>query len=98
MLRHVVLMQLSDNATDADVTAIIDGLESLPGLVPEIRDYSVGRDADLSEGNFDVVVIGEFDDEESFVRYLDNADHQAVITERIRPFLSARSAVQYFVD
>lgn len=98
MLRHVVLMQLSNDATDAEVTAIVDGLETLPGLVPEIRNYTVGRDAGLSEGNADVVVIGEFDDEDGFTRYLNNADHQAVIVERIRPFLAARSAVQYFVD
>jgi hypothetical protein len=98
MLRLVVMMQLSNEATDADVTAIIDGLEELPGLVPEIRGYSIGRDAGLIEGNYHLVVVGEFDDEEGFARYSSNDDHQAVIAERIRPFMTSRSAVQYFLD
>ncbi len=98
MLRHVVMMQMSDDATDADIAAIVDGLETLPGLVPEIRSYSVGRDAGLADGNFQVVVIGEFDDEDGFARYNSNIDHQAVIVGRIRPFMTGRSAVQYFLD
>jgi len=98
MLRHVVMMQLSNETTDADISAIIDELEALPGVIPEIRGYSVGRDAGLIEGNYQLVVVGEFDDEEGFARYSSNDDHQAVIAERIRPFMTSRSAVQYFLD
>lgn len=98
MLRHVVMMQLSNDATEADAAAIVAGLETLPGLVPEIRSYSVGRDAGLAEGNFDIVVVGDFDDEDGFRGYGANADHQAVIAERIKPFLAGRSAVQYLIE
>lgn len=98
MLRHVVMMQLTAEATDEDAAAIVAGLETLPALVPEIRSYSVGRDAGLAEGNFDIVVVGDFDDEAGFAAYGANADHIAVITERIRPFMANRTAVQYIVE
>ena len=98
MLRHVVMLQLSAEATDADVDALVDGLAGLPAVIPEIRSYSIGRDAGIAEGNFDVVVIGEFDDADGYHAYSANADHQAVIAERIKPFLQARTAVQYLID
>lgn len=98
MLRHVVMMQLSNHATEADVTAIVEGLRGLPALVPEIRSYSVGVDVGLAEGNYDLVVVGDFDDVDGYKAYSANADHQAVISERIKPFMAARSAVQYAVD
>ncbi len=95
MLRHVVMMRLTDEATEADREAIVDGLRGLPALVPEIRSYSVGVDAGLAEGNFDLVVVGDFDDDEGYAAYSANADHQDVIATRIRPFLAERAAVQY---
>ena len=95
MLRHVVMMRLTDEATEADRAAIVDGLRALPDLIPEIRSYSVGTDAGLAEGNFELVVVGDFDDDEGYTAYATNADHQAVIALRIRPFLAERAAVQY---
>jgi len=48
-----------------------------------------------AEGNFELVVVGDFDDDEGYAAYAANADHQAVIASRIRPFLADRAAVQY---
>lgn len=98
MLRHVVMLQLSAEATDADIAAIVDGLAGLPAVIPEIRSYSIGRDAGLAETNYDLVVIGEFEDADGYNAYSANADHQAVITERLKPFLQSRTAVQYVID
>jgi hypothetical protein len=98
MFRHVVMMQLSETTTDADAQAIIDALRALPPLVPEIRSYSVGRDAGISEGNFDIVVVGDFDDEAGYRAYGVNADHQAIIVDLVKPAIAKRSAVQYIID
>lgn len=95
MLRHVVMIRLNDTASEADVSAIVDGLGTLPGLIPEIRSYSIGRDAGLAEDNFDLVVVGDFDDEAGYQAYASNADHLAVIGEFIKPFIAGRTAVQY---
>jgi len=98
MFRHVVMMQFAPHATDEDVDAMVQGLRALPSLVPEIRTYSVGLDAGLVEGNFDLVVVGDFDDVDGYLAYNANADHQALIAERLKPFVVGRSAVQYVTE
>ncbi len=98
MFRHVVMMQLAESSTDADLTAIIDGLETLPGLVPEIVSYSVGRDLRAQEGTFDLVLVADFEDQAGFDAYNANQDHLDVIMTLIKPHLGARAAVQYSLD
>ena len=92
------MMQFAPHATDEDVDAIMRGLRALPSLVPEIRTDSFGLDAGLVEGNFDLVVVGDFDDVDGYLAYAANADHQALIAERIKPFVTGRSAVQYITE
>jgi hypothetical protein len=95
MIRHVVMMKLIAATTDADKSAMVEALGELPGLVPEIRSYSIGVDAGLGEGNFDLVVIGDFDDANGYAAYASNADHQRVVVEYLRPALAERVAIQY---
>ena len=98
MLRHVVMMQFAPHATDEDVDALMEGLRALPSLVPEIRTYSFGLDAGLVEGNFDLVVVADFDDVDGYLAYAANADHQALLADRIKPFVAGRTAVQYSTE
>lgn len=90
--RHIVLLTFDD---DCDVDGVIEGLRSLPAQIPELRDYVVGRDAGLGEGNATVAVVADVDDEAGWVAYRDHPAHQAVIAERIRPHLVARTALQH---
>ena len=55
----------------------------------------VAEDAGLADGNADTVLIADFPDVEAFHRYAQDPVHQAVIAEHVRPWLAARSAVQY---
>ena len=98
MLRHVVMLRFSDDATDDVINAMVEGLNTMPDLVPEIRSYSIGRDVGLAEDNFQLVVVAEFDDEAGYQAYATNPDHVAVIVERIKPFIAQRSAVQYVLS
>ena len=97
MLRHVVLLKFTDEATDADVQAIIEGLEGLPAIIPEIESYSVGVDAGISEGNVSFAIVGEFADAAAYEVYAQNSVHLDVIATRIKPFVAQRTAVQYEV-
>lgn len=90
--RHVVLLTLDDSC---DVDGVVDALRELPGRIPELRSYVVGRDAGLAPGNATVAVVADFDDEAGFVTYRDHPEHQRVIAERITPHLVARSSVQH---
>lgn len=97
MFRHVVLLRFVPDATAEQRQAVLDGLATLPPLIPELRRYEFGPDAGVSEGNFDLAVVADCDDVDSYRAYATNAAHLAVIAERIRPILAERAAVQYQV-
>ena len=98
MLRHVVCLTWTDDATPDAVAAVAAGLAELPALIPELRGYRFGPDAGLASGNADFAVVADFDDEAGWRRYTDHPAHQAVIRDRIRPILKARAAVQHQLD
>ena len=94
MLRHVVCFTWSDAATPADIDAVIAGLAELPGLIPEIRAYTVARDLGLRAGNADLAIVADFDDADGWRRYLEHPAHPAVLRERIQPIVAHRAVVQ----
>jgi Stress responsive A/B Barrel Domain len=95
MFRHVVMLRWKDEATAAERFAVQVGLSELPGVIPELRNYVIGTDARVNEGNFDMVIVADFDDVDGYLAYRDHPDHQAVIRERIQPILAGRAAVQH---
>lgn len=95
MFRHVVMLRWLPDATPEQRSAVESGLAALPAVIPEIRDYTIGADAHVNEGNYDLVVVADFDDVNGYLVYRDHPDHVAVITERIRPILADRAAVQH---
>lgn len=97
MLRHVVAFRFGPAADGAAKARLVEGLEALPGQIPEIRRYEFGPDAGLAEGNFDFVVVADFEDEAAYATYAGHPAHQALIRDRIRPYISERVAVQYRV-
>ena len=94
MFRHVVMFRWIDGVTDAQVAAISDALLKLPSIIPEMRAYWVGSDAALTDGNYDYVVVADFDDADGWRAYRDNPEHQRIAVEMIRPLVAARAAVQ----
>ena len=95
MLRHVVMFKWNDDVDDEHVDATAAALDELSVRMPEVRGYRHGRDLGLTEGNFDYVIVGEYDSIDDYVTYRDHPDHQALIATYIAGRVSARSAVQY---
>ena len=95
MIRHVVLFRFREDAADADRQAV---LAELPSAIEQIRRYEYGDDVGLVEGNFDFAVVADFDDRSAFETYAAHPRHQQLITDRIRPILTERVAVQYQLD
>jgi formyltetrahydrofolate synthetase len=94
-VRHVVTFVFRDGTTPEQIDAVTEGLESLPRQIPEIRDYRVGSDLGINEGNHQYAVVADFETVEEYLVYRDHPAHLAVITERIRPILESRAAVQF---
>lgn len=93
-LTHVALFAWKPGTTEHDVSALGDGLATLPGLIPEIRGYRFGPDAGLADGNVDYAVVADFDDVGAFRAYVAHPAHRDVIDRLLTPILARRSAAQ----
>ena len=90
--RHIVLLTLDG---DCDIEPLAADLRVMATGIPAIRSYVVGVDAGLSEGNASVAIVADTDDQAGWESYRDDAEHVRIITERIKPHLLGRTAVQH---
>ena len=95
MIRHVVIFTWSEAADERRRAASVQALRRLRHDVGGMLSLVVGEDAGLSDGNGHAVLIADFPDVEAFYRYAQDPVHLSVIAEHVRPWLAARSAVQY---
>lgn len=94
MIRHCVMFKWADGATDEAKAAVSAGLDELAKL-EVIAAYHHGPDAQISDGNWDYVAVGDFASVADYQAYAVAADHVELIANVIRPNISARAAVQY---
>jgi hypothetical protein len=95
MIRHVVIFTWSDAADERRRATSVQALRRLRQDVGGMQSLVVAEDAGLSDGNGNVVLIADFADAEAFYRYAQDPVHLAVVAEHVRPWISARSALQY---
>lgn len=95
MIRHVVLLTWSEDATDKQKAALAAELAELPGRIPEIRSYKFGPDAGINPGNHDFGIVADFDNEDDYLVYRDHPAHRELILGFITPILESRAAVQF---
>ena len=94
MIRHCVLLDFVDSATDEALAGIVTALSTMPERIAEIRSYSVARDLGLSGDVAKIAVVADFDSVEDYQVYASHPDHVQVITDLIKPIVAARSAAQ----
>ncbi|MDG2026843.1 MAG: Dabb family protein [Acidimicrobiales bacterium] len=97
MIRHTVLIAC-EGADTAALDAIVDELRTMPSLIPEIVDYTVGRNLGLDGSTADIVVIGDFASVEGYRVYASHAEHIRVINDRIKPVATGINRVQIELD
>jgi hypothetical protein len=95
MIRHVVTFTWSQAADAQRRATTLQALRRLRQDVGGMTSLIVAEDAGLTDGNADTVLIADFPDVEAFYRYAQDPVHLSVIAEHVRPWLAARSAVQY---
>ena len=98
-LRHVVSWKLADRdpaALDRDAARVADALGTLPGLVPGIRAFQLGRDVVGSARSHDVVLIADFDDRAALDAYDAHPDHQRVAA-LVRSLVASAASVDFEV-
>lgn len=81
MLKHVVFFKFKPEVGEEDIADLEKSLRALDGVVPEIREFLVGRDVVRSERSYDLALISGFDDLPAMNRYQVHPDHQKVVAK-----------------
>ena len=95
MFRHVVMFRWADGVDDAHIAEVARRLDELPVAIPVIRSYRHGVDARVNDGNFDYVVVADFDSAGDYVVYRDHPVHAAFIADALTGRVADRAAMQY---
>lgn len=89
------MFKWADGLGAEHVAAVREGFDALPLEIPQIRSYRHGADVKVSDGNFDYVLVSEFDNIDDWRTYRDHPQHQLFIAEHIQGKIADRAAVQY---
>ncbi len=99
LLRHVVLFNFNDSATDANIKEIEQAFAGLPGRIPEIHDFEWGTNNSpegLDKGLSHCFFV-TFLSEEDRAIYLPHPAHQEFVS-LVGPFVEDVTVVDYWVQ
>ena len=95
MIRHVVVMTWTAEATEEQKREAMSAVATLPPLMKGLLNYSFGADAGLADGNASFAIVADFEDVDSYLAYRTHPAHLEVINRAIAPISANRRAVQY---
>lgn len=95
MIRHTVMFTWKPEATEEQQKRVATELSRLPSVIPSLKAYTMGTDIGVNEGNWQFVIVADFDDLYGYLAYRDNPTHQAIIKDHIQALIAQRAAVQY---
>ncbi|TYB43403.1 Dabb family protein [Actinomadura chibensis] len=93
--RHVAMFRWAEGTTTGQQDEVAARLGELPGVVQEIREYSLGTNAGVNPGGYDFVVVADFADRDGYLAYRDHPAHRAIVEEYVTPIAAERAAIQY---
>jgi len=99
VIRHVVLWKLAAEAPEDKVAAgagIRERLEALVGVVPGLNSVQVLPDLGSTDGNFDVMLLSEHEDEAALQGYQEHPAHLEAAAF-IRSVVQGRAALDALV-
>lgn len=94
MLKHLVFFKFKPETTEVEIDDLVRSLTALVGIIPEIREFQVGRDVVRSERSYDLALDSVFDDLAAMQRYQVHPDHQAVVA-KVKRLCSGVAAVDF---
>jgi quinol monooxygenase YgiN len=99
MIRHVAMFRFRPEVTREQREGARDALASNQDHCPTIRAYTVGLDLGRSARNWDMVLVGDFDDVADLEAYFTHPHHNE-ISDRIDALTDAEhtARVQFEID
>ena len=83
MIRHIVLLRWSENATEESKVSTLRALHGLAAEVPTVKDLKAGTDF-AGRGNFDLALTIDFDSRDDLMAYLEHPAHRHVVATNIK--------------
>lgn len=93
VIRNVVLVHLKDGVDDATADRIVDALLGLQ--IPGMLNLTCGRDAGLREGNAQLALVADFEDEDAYRAYDADVEHNRIRREIVAPAAERTERAQY---
>ena len=75
MIRHIVMWKFRPG-TEAEQAKFLNGLRDLQGVIPQLLKSEV--DVNVGEGNYDAILVSEFESLEALDTYKNDPRHKAV--------------------
>ena len=75
MIRHIVMWKFRAG-TEAEQEQFLSGLAALQGVIPQLLKSEVKRN--VGQGNYDAVLLSEFESLETLEQYKNDPRHKAV--------------------
>ncbi|MDD5234413.1 MAG: Dabb family protein [Syntrophales bacterium] len=93
MLKHIVLMKFKPGTTEDQIRDLEKGLGGLPAVIPEIKEFTFGRDL-RPERAYDFALVSSFDDFAALGRYRPHPEHMIVLN-KVKAMCSEIKAVDF---
>ncbi len=94
MLTHLVFIKLQE-PTAANITAVIEKLQSMVGKIPQLRALEAGADVLHGARSYDVGLITRFDSLDDMQAYQVHPYHQDEILPFLRAVMSDSKSVDF---
>lgn len=91
MIRHIVMWKFRPG-TEAEQAEFLKGLQDLQGVIPQLLRSEVA--VNVGEGNYDAVLVSEFESLETLDQYKNDSRHKAV-SALCKSIRTDRVAVDY---
>lgn len=78
MFKHIVLTKFHDDYNPATLDAAIQKMNALPGQIPDIVSFSHGRNAGVTDNQYDYGIVVEFVSKKHYVAYLSHPSHRVL--------------------
>jgi len=95
MIRHIVLLKLKEETSATDIATIKSTLQTMPGQITQIANYSFGEDIAVSDNTADLGIIADFNNVDDFKVYAKHPHHVDAIKNVIKPHVVQKTALQF---
>lgn len=98
MIRSILVIKFKPGTTEEQIGAFADALAAIP--FERRRSFEFHRSARLASDpgdSMDALTVSDFDDEDAYRAWLDDADHHRVRSEFLDPIRERRDRFLYVV-